>query len=361
VQTVLHHVAAAQSTTGLSARQLCPRVPLSRATLGRWQRRQRCGQPLVRRPGPAKTPPLPLALVEQQIRGLTHGRHRTQGTGALYQQHRQHLSRRDLGELVQEARQRHQAELHAQGQHITWFCSQTVWALDATEWKTVPAGPKVQVLAFCDLATRYGLGLQAQFQLEGHQVADGLAQLIRQFGAPLFLKRDNGAVLRTPDVQAVLAQAGILPLDSPPYYPPYNGGIERYISEVKHALPEGLPCPRSGDLHPVQACLHGVRHHLNAQPRPVLQGDTPTEMFSYGPRLRVAKPERLAIYHLLWEQTRRSVAAMERVNQRSIQAAWRHAAQSWLRDHRLITLNTNNQNHETKTQLLPLFSPKWSH
>jgi transposase InsO family protein len=316
---------------------------------------------LLRRPGPAKTPPLSLALVQQQIEQLIHGRHRTQGTGALYQQHGRHLSRRDLGEMVQETRQRQQSELDAQRQHITWFCCQTVWALDATECETVPSGVKVQVLAFCDLAARYGLGLQAQFQLEGHQVADYLAQVIRQFGAPLFLKRDNGSVLRTPDVQAVLAQAGILPLDSPPHYPPYNGGIERYISEVKHALPEGLPCPRSGDINSVQACLRGVLHHLNAQPRPVLQGCTPTEMFSYGPRLRVTKPERLALFHLLCEQAGRSVSAMERVNSRSFQVAWRHAAESWLCENRLISVNTNNQNHETKTQLLPLFCPKWSH
>jgi transposase InsO family protein len=342
----LHQAAAAQSRTGWSARRLCPRIGLSRATLGRWRQRQRAGQPLLLTPGPAKTQPLPLALLSGQLEGLTHGRRRTQGTGSLYQQHRQHISRRALGRLVRQARCHHHEQLRLLTRHITWARPQTVWALDATEWPTVPTGIKLQILAASDLASHYGLGLQPEAHLTGERVADYLCGLIDRHGPPLFLKRDNGAVLRTPAVQNVLAQAGILPLDSPPYYPPYNGAIENYIGQLKRALPDGLPCPPSGHLGPVRACLHGLRLELNARPRAALHGRSAAELFHQGPRLRVPKPERAAIFDWIWQRVRRTLSAMETVNQRCLNAAWRHTAESWLQGQGLMAVNYPNQNHQ---------------
>jgi transposase InsO family protein len=361
VHTLLQQAAAAQSRTGLSGRRLCPRVGLSRATFCRWRQRRRCGQLLLLTPGPAKTGPLPLALLRAPIQDLTHGRRRTQGTGPLYQQHRQGISRRTLGDLVRQARRHHHEQLRLLTQHITWFRVQTVWALDATEWRTVPTGAKLQVLATSDLASRYGLGLQPEPQLTGDRVAEHLLALIRQHGPPLFLKRDNGSVLRTEAVQAVLAQAGILPLDSPPYYPPYNGAIENYIGQVKRALPEGLPCPPSGNLGPVRACLHGVRLELNARSRAALDGACPADLFHQGPRLHVAKPERAAIFDWIWQRTQRTLSTMETVNQRRINAAWRHTAESWLRSQGLMAINYSHPNTANKNQLLPLFFEKWPH
>jgi transposase InsO family protein len=342
----------------MSARRLCPRIGLSRATFTRWRQRQCKGQPLLLPPGPPKIGPLPLARLCGQIQQLSHGRRRTQGTGPLYQQHRRQISRRALGHLVQQARRRHHEQLRRLTRHLTWFHAQTVWALDATEWQTVPAGSKLQVLATADLASQYGLGLQPEPQLTGDRVAEYLLALIRRHGPPLFLKRDNGSVLRTQAVQAVLAQAGILPLDSPPYYPPYNGAIENYIGQVKRALPEGLPCPPSGNLGPVRACLHGVRLELNARSRAALDGACPADLFHQGPRLHVAKPERAAIFDWIWQHTERKLSTMETVNQRRINAAWRHTAESWLRSQGLMAISYSYQNTENKNQLLPLFFRK---
>lgn len=361
MQTFLQHAAAAQSAAGLSARRLCSRVGLSRATFCRWQRRSRCGQPLLLPPGPAKTQPLPLGLLQEQIRQLPHGRRRTRGTGALYQLHRQQISRRAFRQLVRQDRHRHHQELRQLTRHITWFQVQTVWALDATQWLTVPAAAKLQVLAASDLASHYGLDLQPQPYLSGELVADYLLALIRRHGPPLFLKRDNGAVLRTDAVQTVLAQAGILPLDSPPYYPPYNGAIENYIGQVKRTLPEGLPAPPSGNMDPVRGCLRGVLCELNARPRASLHGACPAHFFYHGPRLHVAKPERAAIFDWIWHRTQRKLSTMETVNQRSINAAWRHTAESWLLTQGLIAVNCPQQNTNNNNQLLPLSSPLWPH
>lgn len=361
MQTILHRSAAAQSRTGLSARRLCPRIGLSRATFCRWRRRRCTGQPLLRPPGPAKTGPLPLARLCGQIEELTHGRRRTPGTGPLYRQHRRHISRRALGALVRQARRRHHEQIRQLTRHITWFRVHTVWAMDATEWRTVPSGAKLQVLATADLASQFGLGLQPEPHLTGDRVAEYLQTLIRQHGPPLFLKRDNGAVLRTEAVQAVLAQAGILPLDSPPYYAPYNGAIENYIGQVKRVLPEGLPCPPSGPLDSVRACLHGVRLELNARPRAALAGACAAERFYQGPRLHVAKSKRAAIFQWIWRRTQRTLSTMETVNQRTVQTAWRHAVESWLRAQHLIAVNYPHQTNHSQHQLLPHSSPKWSH
>ena len=266
---------------------------------------------------------------------------------------------------MQQARQRHHEQLRRLTRHLTWFRAQTVWALDATEWQTVPAGSKLQVLATADLACQYGLGLQPESQLTGERVAEYLQALIHQHGPPLFLKRDNGSVLRTEAVQAVLAQAGILPLDSPPYYPPYNGAIENYIGQVKRVLPEGLPCPPSGNLAPARACLRGILCELNARPRAALGGACPADRFHRGPRLHVAKPERAAIFDWIWQRTQRTLATMETVNQRSIQTAWRHAVETWLRRQGLMAVHYPHQNPNPNTnhptQLLPLFSETWPH
>jgi len=365
VNTLLDQSAAAQSATGLSARQLCQQLTFSRATLGRWRGRQRGGQPLLRPPGPAKTEPLPLELLQAQIGELPHGRQRTVGTGALYQQHCFHISRRHLGRLVEEARHEYRQAIRLQLRHLDWQAVQVVWALDATEWRTTPTGSKLQVLAGSDLASRYGLDLRAHQHLSGKVVADYLAAQIHRHGAPLFLKRDNGSVLRAPEVRAVLAQAGVLPLDSPTFYAPYNGAIERYIGQVKHTLPGDLAWPCQDDLGFPQASLDGVRHQLNAQPRSILGGASPAEVFHRGPRLRFTRPERTELFHLLLGHTRRKLSSMESVNQANLDAAWRHSVEHWLIAQGLVVVNhhpqTNHQTTTNKTIVLPHSSKKWSH
>ena len=341
MHTFLQQARVAQSATRLSGRRLCQRAGLSRATYQRWCHRNRCGQPLLQRPGPPKTGPLPLAEVRAQIQQLVAGPHRTRGTGALCQQYRDGLSRRQLAALVREHRRQQREARRSQLLHLTWFTVQTAWALDATEWGTDQPGVKLQVLAARDLASNYGLGLQAQRQLCGGLVAEYLAQLIHRHGPPLFLKRDNGGVLHTPDVEQVLAAAAVLPLDSPVHYPGYNGGMEKHIGDLKHAFPYALPglAPASGPS--AQILLEALRHEANTQPREALAGDTPAEMFFTGPHLHVARPTRAAIFQSLQCATRRILSHMRTPDHRCLAAAWRQAAQSWLRRQALISVSTN--------------------
>jgi hypothetical protein len=289
-----------------------------------------------------------LAQVRDQLQHLVHGAHRTRGTGALYRQHRAGLSRRQLNALVQQERQHQRQQRRAQLQQITWYSAQTAWALDATEWPTRRPGFKLQVLAARDLASNYGLGLWALPHLCGRAVADYLATLIRHYGPPLFLKRDNGAVLHTPEVEQVLAGQAVLPLDSPAYYPRYNGAIEKHIGEVKRLFPYPLPEPCALEAAAAQALVEALRHEANARPRQALDGSTPAEMFHAGPRLHVNRPTRAAIFASLCDEAWATVSSMKAPNPRRFAAAWRLAAQSWLHGQALISVSPQppNPNHK---------------
>ncbi len=63
---------------GASARALSPVLGLGYRRL-----RAAAGEPVLRRPGPAKTRPLPLAELRRDIEQLRHGRQRSAGTLAL--------------------------------------------------------------------------------------------------------------------------------------------------------------------------------------------------------------------------------------------------------------------------------------
>ena len=74
----------------------------------------------------------------------------------------------------------------------------------------------------------------------GETVAVHLEQLLLRHGPPLVLKRDNGSNLNQQAVDEVLARYLVMPLNSPPHYPPYNGGMECAVRELKTPLREKI-------------------------------------------------------------------------------------------------------------------------
>jgi hypothetical protein len=141
--------------------------------------------------------------------------------------------------------------------------------------------------------------------------------------------------------------------------------MEKHIGDLKHAFPYALPdlAPAAGPS--AQVLLEALRHEANAQPRAALEGASPAEMFYAGPHLHVARPTRAAIFHSLQLAAGCILSRMKTPDPRSVPAAWRLAAQSWLRRQALISvfnpLSPPTNTHTNQTQLLPHFSPKWSH
>jgi hypothetical protein len=73
--------------------------------------------------------------------------------------------------------------------------------------------------------------LNAREEISGY-----LTATFNRFGAPLFVKRDNGSNLNHTAVNDVLIEYFVMPVNSPVQYPPYNGAIEEAQTELKIGL-----------------------------------------------------------------------------------------------------------------------------
>ncbi|HXX24488.1 MAG TPA: hypothetical protein VEO19_15180, partial [Terriglobia bacterium] len=219
--------------------RLCASLGLSYATFRRWQHRLEHGQPAFRKPGPRKVAPLNLEELHIAVCHLPHGRQRSRGVNRLYRQHQDQISRRDLEALTRTVRRelahQHQAELR----HITWQVPGLVWSLDDAELVRF-VDHKLYLHQVQDLASRYKFTPWVGEQVLGETVAVHLEQLFLLHGPPLVLKRDNGSNLNQQAVDEVLARYLVMPLNSPPHYPPYNGGMECAVRELKTPLREKI-------------------------------------------------------------------------------------------------------------------------
>ena len=162
-------------------------------------------------------------------------------------------------------------------------------------------------------------------------------------GPPLFLKRDHGSPLNCLAVDEVLEYHRVLPLNSPPGYPRYNGSMERGMRDLKSALNR----QRSQAL-----LLHGqlpmevqlVTHTLNHRRLRSLGGLTPCQIY-HDPqrRLRLHAAARERIFREIFEQFWQIAQCMPERNQHTLRAAWRLIVESWLRRQHWIAVRDNPQ------------------
>src|SRR5271165_5867832 len=201
------------------------------ATVLRWKSRARAGEPLLDPPGPKKPAPLDAQTLRQKIRELQHGPRRTAGTTALREELKDEISRRRFQEMVAEERRNRKNDM----KRIYWLKPGAAWSLDTTEY-----GPeKMKITPLRDLASKYQVPTPLVAPEEnGERIALYLDRIFRQEGAPVFLKRDLGSPLNCQALDQVLERHWVLPLNSPPAYPQYNGSIERSMRDLKDALDE---------------------------------------------------------------------------------------------------------------------------
>jgi transposase InsO family protein len=333
IRQILHQLDTTKKATHLSWRALCDEVPY--ASVMRWRQRQRCGLPLWQAPGPAK--PVPLNWVEfyPLLRQLNHGRVRTQGTGKLYQQFAGAISRRQLAGLVQDRRR---DQLYTM-KRIQWLAPGLAWSCDATEY----GAEGQQLIPVQDLSSRYRFRPLVADRLDGRQIATHLESLFRQHGAPLFLKRDNGSPFNHRQVDEVLARFGVLPLNNPPHYPRYNGGMEKGIRDFKHALAVRQWLEREE----ITLAAEVTAHELNHRSRRCLKGRTACAVFyDDAKRLRWTSRQRRTIFRLLLQQFGAMIEKMVNGHQPSLATLWRVTVESWLRCQGLIVVR-QNQNVST--------------
>lgn len=333
-----------QMQTHSSARELSAAVGVGYHRLLRWRQRVQAGEPALARPGPKKTGPLPLAAVREEIARLRHGAKRSRGTLALQARYQPVISRRAFAGWVAQERTDQNRKRRQVCKRVTWKEPNVAWAIDATERGRDQRGRKLIVHAVQDLCTRYRFPALVATESKGPAVAAHLEKLFQQHGAPLFLKRDNGSPLNHADVDAVLAARGVIPLNSPAHYPRYNGAIEKGIREMKEALGECLPQAVAWRPAAIQPYILAVQHALNCRPRRSLQGHTACETYHHQPRHRYNQRARLATFEWIRIHAKHRIEQQqEKMDHRRIRAAWRHAAEAWLRCQGLITVSINQK------------------
>lgn len=334
---------------------LCAALGLPYASFRRWQHRLEQGQPALFKPGPQKVAPLKLEELRVALCHLKHGRQRSRGVGRLYRQYQDQISRRDLRALTRTVRRemahQHQAELR----HITWQVPGLVWSLDDAELVRF-ADHKLYLHQVQDLASRYKFTPWVGKQMLGETVAVHLEELFLQHGPPLVLKRDNGSNLNQQAVDEVLARYLVMPLNSPPHYAPYNGGMECAVRELKTPLVDKILAGDPTSESQVQAWAEVLAHELNHRSRGCLDGHIACRVFQKAkPALQAyTLRRRREIFDWINGLTQALIQVSAVHTQRQVETARRRAVETWLQRNGVITITQNKK-------VLPTFPEKTAH
>jgi len=334
-----------RSRDSLSYRTLCRCSPAAYPSVMRWKGRMRRGELVLMKPGPKKVEPFDLDALRIEVEALSHCRKRTHGTGKLYQRYADSISRRDLQEMISSERIRVNWERRGSVKHLAWNVPCVVWAIDDTEDSEMIDG-KISLNAVRDMASRYELPPAVSERiLHGEEVAEHLEELFKEYGPPLFLKRDNGGNLNHNAVDQVLSKHLVIPLNSPVRYPQYNGCRERGQDEMKTYMRSRLPFPESARLQHIRSLAVHAAHILNHRSKRSLAGRTPCEMFSQGrPAMKqYDRRKRKEVYDWIRDT---AMAIMERLDgdgPKAFQKAWRTACEIWLQRSGVLTVSVQGK------------------
>lgn len=324
--------------TGMPYRAISSAVRLPYPSFTRWRMRSKKAAPLVRQPGPLKVKPPDLSRLEQDIAQLSHGQDRTQGMGALYARYASCVSRRELQTMVAMARHDLNVSHRQNLRRIQWNVPNVAWSIDPCEYGGATTGDKVHLNQMQDLSSRYKFSPMTAEIPCGEEISGYLTATFNRFGAPLFLKRDNGGNLNHAAVNDVLGDYFVLPVNSPIHYPPYNGAIEEAQAELKNGLAAKLSykpcCPREH----FEAYASTVEHDLNHQPRPCLTGKNACQVYFTGKKT-FTKWERRDAYAWI-TNLQNDILCSDGVQP---QAAWRIAVEAWLNMKGFITITRNGK------------------
>jgi hypothetical protein len=324
---------------GMSYRAILIAVRLPYPSFIRWHMRHKKNASLVRQPGPPKVKPPDFDRLHLDIAQLSHGQTRSQGTGDLYTRYRSTVSRRQLRRMVAMARHDLNMLNRQNLRRIRWNVPNVAWSMDPCEYGQHDAtSNKVYLNQMQDLASRYKFSPMMGEIPCGEEISGYLAATFNRFGAPLFLKRDNGGNLNHAAVNDVLADYFVMPVNSPVHYPTYNGAIEEAQAELKNALTAKLSyrlyCPREH----LEAYASTVEHDLNHKPRPCLNGKNACQAYFAGKRA-FTKWERRDAYAWI-TNLQNDMLCCDGVHP---QTAWRIAVEVWLNMKGFITITRNGK------------------
>jgi transposase InsO family protein len=321
---------------------LCQAVGIPYPSFKRYQARIALNQPVIFPAGPKKVEPLRLEELMVDIQQLSHVQKRTVGTTELYARYSERISRREFNRIVAWVRCELNREKRSRLRRISWNRARLVWSMDETELGC--NGGKVRLLHIQDLGSRYKFAPLAAQQISAEQVAAKLEELFTSHGAPVVLKRDNGPALNGQAVDRVLGKHLVIPLNSPAYYPPYNGGMERAQRELKRRLLPKLSSFVGHDCGLLEAYAAQAAGELNHSRRRSLGGRDSCQVFQTG--IVAIRPytrrKRKEVFDWIKNLAVRIVAELNSGDSRQASAAWRIAVETWLRRNGIISVSPGN-------------------
>lgn len=319
--------------------RLCPVAGIAYPSFKRYRTRIVGKEPVIFPAGPKKIEPLDLQDLIAEIGALSHAHKRTRGTTEVRSHYRDRVSRREFDRIVGRVRLEINRERRASLRRVLWQHACVVWSMDETE--LVWCGQKIRFHQIQDLGSRYKFASVAVAQITAEQVAAKLEDLFARYGAPLVLKRDNGPALNGRAVNGVLEKHLVIPLNSPAYYPPYNGAMERAQRELKERVLENLPGFARYDHELFEAYAAAAASELNHNPRRSLGGQTSCQVFQSGKGALkpYSRRKRKEVFDWIKNLAVKIVAEMKQEGKRQANTAWRVAVETWLRRNGIITVS----------------------
>ena len=354
---MINYVEEAAGRTGAPIAVLCRTSKLSYSSYMRWKRRIRADEPVIQAPGPKKIRKPDMGRLQAEIEGLRHRKKRSYCSSMLYRKHREEISCREFMNMVAAARRELRAEEAQLMRHIQWHTPGLIWAMDDTEYGLDYSGRKLYLNDSKDLGSRYCFPPLSSRGgvLGGEKIAVNLEKMFRRYPLPLFLKIDNGSNLNHQEVFSVLSDYFVIPLISPTYYPPYNGGIEKMQSELKKCIYGKLLERPLIDVWTLGDVAENAANELNHHRKEVLGGKTACESLFRRKGGEYSRRQREQIFELLLGMTGDILSCMKEDNSQSAQdAAWRISVETWLHNQGHITVQFNQK-------VLPYFSKNLSH
>jgi transposase InsO family protein len=235
-------------------------------------------------------------------------------------------------------------EEQALERRIDWLIPGAVWSMDDTKkhWLKERFGHMHLVM---DLGSRYNLrALGAEMQANGGLVAGNLEDLFQQYGPPLFMKMDGGSNFKHHEVRRTLAEHWVIPLISPPYYPPYNGGIERGHQQMFRHLDARFGSETVG-VRELRLECEVAGHEVNHKRRRSLGERTACYALERGRHLvgRFGRRERKEVFE---EIKTLAVDIAEELDEHTNEAgetAFRYAAETWMQSNNMIRVIRNGE------------------
>lgn len=326
-------------TMGITIREIARLVGRTPRTLRAWIRRAAAGEldakPLGRMPHRSSS--RERNAVCQTIKD--HGP--TIGVAPLQAMHRA-VPRREARDLLQRARKVHAKRTRRTRIEVRWKKPRTVWAIDTTETRAL-SGEKEVVLSVRDVTSHSSEVLCRIDAKNAKCVEAELRRCFEKRGAPFVLKRDNGSEFENELVNGLLDEYSVVPLNSPPREPRYNGACEAGIGQAKRWI--GARTQWQGMSEWTSADLENARTTRNSTLRPWgAARPSPREARDACPRVTPAQriAFREACERDLEERVRRFVADSGGVSptRKDLQTMERRAVVAALVRHELVAFKT---------------------